>query len=138
MYEVESATANEIPMFGNVTVGPDGKIQQVQSGVGNIRIPGAGASIQNALPKGQGGMFPDNVAPTGLPIGEAVEFARTQKNIVEIQDKDEWKNTVEEEIADIFIRLCDFCGKHDIDLEYYVNKKIAYNKTREQMHGKEL
>ena len=71
-------------------------------------------------------------------IGEAVEFARTQKNIEEIQDKDEWKNTVEEEIADIFIRLCDFCGKHDIDLEYYVNKKIEYNSTREQLHGKEL
>ena len=68
MYEVESATANELPMFGNVTVGPDGKIQQVPSGGGNIRIPGAGASIQNALPQGQGGMFPDNVVPTGLPI----------------------------------------------------------------------
>lgn len=74
MYEVESATANELPMFGNVTVGPDGKIQQVPSGGGNIRIPGAGASIQNALPQGQGGMFPDNVAPTGLPIGESAGF----------------------------------------------------------------
>ncbi len=74
MYEVESATANELPMFGNVTVGPDGKIQQVPSGGGNIRIPGAGADIQNALPQGQGGMFPDNVAPTGLPIGEAAGF----------------------------------------------------------------
>jgi len=74
MYEVESATANELPMFGNVTVGPNGQIQQVPSGGGNIRIPGAGAGIQNALPQGQGGMFPDNVAPTGLPIGEAAEF----------------------------------------------------------------
>jgi hypothetical protein len=74
MYEVESATANELPMFGNVTVGPDGKIQQVPSVGGNIRIPGAGAGIQNALPQGQGGMFPDNVAPTGLPIGEAAGF----------------------------------------------------------------
>ena len=74
MYEVESATANELPMFGNVMVGPNGQIQQVPSGGGNIRIPGAGAGIQNALPQGQGGMFPDNVPTTGLPIGEAAEF----------------------------------------------------------------
>lgn len=74
MYEVESATANELPMFGNVTVGPDGKIQQAPSGGGNIRIPGAGASVQNALPQAQGGSFPDNVAPTGLPIDQAAGF----------------------------------------------------------------
>lgn len=74
MYEVESATANELPMFGNVTVGPDGKIQQAPSGGGNIRIPGAGASVQNALPQAQGGSFPDNIAPTGLPIDQAAGF----------------------------------------------------------------
>jgi hypothetical protein len=74
MYEVESATANEAPMFGNVMVGPNGQIQQAQSGSGNIRIPGANAGIQNALPQGQGGMFPDNVPTTGLPIGEAAGF----------------------------------------------------------------
>jgi hypothetical protein len=74
MYEVESATANELPMFGNVTVGPDGKIQQAPSGGGNIRIPGAGSSVQNALPQAQGGSFPDNVAPTGLPIDQAAGF----------------------------------------------------------------
>lgn len=71
-------------------------------------------------------------------IGEAVEFARTQKNIVEVPDKENWKESIEEEVADIFIRLCDFCGKHDIDLEYYVNKKMEYNSKREQLHGKEL
>jgi hypothetical protein len=74
MYEVESATANEAPMFGNVMVGPNGQIQQAPSGSGNIRIPGANAGIQNALPQGQGGMFPDNVPTTGLPIGEADVF----------------------------------------------------------------
>ncbi len=71
-------------------------------------------------------------------IGEAVEFARTQPKIMEVNDKDTWKDTIEEEVADIFIRLCDFCGKHDIDLEYYVNKKMEYNSTRERLHGKEL
>lgn len=66
MYEVESATANELPMFGNVTVGPDGKIQQVPSGRGNIRIPGAGAGIQNALPTR------DDIAPNMPPYVQRV------------------------------------------------------------------
>ncbi len=35
---------------------------------------GAGANIQNALPQGQGGTFPDGVPTAGLTIGEAVEF----------------------------------------------------------------
>lgn len=58
MYEVESATANEVPMFGNVMVGPDGQIQQAPTSGGSIRIPGAGGQIQNALPQTQGGSFP--------------------------------------------------------------------------------
>lgn len=74
MYEVESATANELPMFGNVTVGPNGQIQQVPSGTGSIRIPGAGANIQNALPRGQKGTFPDGVPTAVLPIDEDTGF----------------------------------------------------------------
>lgn len=35
---------------------------------------GAGANIQNALPQGQGGTFPDGVPTAGLPIGEAAGF----------------------------------------------------------------
>lgn len=58
MYEVESATANEVPMFGNVMVGPDGQIQQAPTSGGSIRIPGSGGQIQNALPQTQGGSFP--------------------------------------------------------------------------------
>lgn len=35
---------------------------------------GAGANIQNALPQGQGGTFPDGVPTAGLPIDQATEF----------------------------------------------------------------
>ena len=61
MYEVEGATANEVPMFGGVYADENGQIRQAPSGGGNIRIPGAGGQIQNALPQGQGGQFPDGV-----------------------------------------------------------------------------
>jgi hypothetical protein len=53
--------------FGNMT-------DVLGNPIGGQGTQGAAASVQAALPQGQGGMFPDNVASTGLPIGEAAEF----------------------------------------------------------------
>jgi len=46
------------------------------------------------------------------------------------------KDTFEDELADTVIRILDMCGRKQIDLEWHINKKLAYNKTREKMHGK--
>lgn len=43
--------------------------------------------------------------------------------------------SMEEEIADLFIRLCDFCGQYDIDLGQITLAKMSYNETRPHMHG---
>ncbi len=42
---------------------------------------------------------------------------------------------IEEEVADVFIRLMDLCGKLDIDVGMVVLAKMAYNQTRPHMHG---
>ena len=39
------------------------------------------------------------------------------------------------EMADVIIRVLDFCGKHRIDIERAVLEKMAYNKTRPFKHG---
>lgn len=39
------------------------------------------------------------------------------------------------ELADVLIRIFDFCGKHEIDLEKAIKIKMEYNKTREYRHG---
>lgn len=39
------------------------------------------------------------------------------------------------EMADVIIRVLDFCGKFDIDIEQAVTEKMAYNATRPHMHG---
>jgi len=39
------------------------------------------------------------------------------------------------ELADVVIRIGDFCGKHGIDLERALRLKMAYNKTRPPRHG---
>lgn len=42
---------------------------------------------------------------------------------------------IEEEVADVIIRLLDLCGKLDIDVGRVVLAKHEYNKSRPFMHG---
>lgn len=44
----------------------------------------------------------------------------------------------EMEISDVFIRLGDMCEALGIDIEWQINSKISYNKTRPHKHGKEF
>jgi NTP pyrophosphatase (non-canonical NTP hydrolase) len=39
------------------------------------------------------------------------------------------------ELADVLIRIFDFCGKHNIDLEKALQIKMGFNKTRSYRHG---
>jgi NTP pyrophosphatase (non-canonical NTP hydrolase) len=43
-----------------------------------------------------------------------------------------------EELADCCIRIFDYCGWKEIDLEKALLKKIEYNKTRPYRHGKKF
>lgn len=43
--------------------------------------------------------------------------------------------SMEEEAADVFIRLCDLCGRLGIDLARVAMEKHRYNVCREHMHG---
>ena len=42
---------------------------------------------------------------------------------------------VPSELADTVIRIFDFCYTEKIDLGAIIEEKLAYNRTREQMHG---
>ena len=46
------------------------------------------------------------------------------------------KDTLEDEIADVFIRLFDLCGYMGIDIDEHIAMKMWYNSTRPQLHGK--
>lgn len=50
--------------------------------------------------------------------------------------KEHVKDTFEDEIADTMIRLFDLCGGLGIDIGKHINLKLAYNRTREKLHGK--
>ncbi len=47
------------------------------------------------------------------------------------------KDTVEDELADTIIRVLDYCGANNIDIDWHVKAKIHYNTLREYKHGKQ-
>jgi len=50
----------------------------------------------------------------------------------------EKKDTFEDELADVFIRLSDLCGELNIDIEKQIVWKMSFNKIREEKHGKKF
>lgn len=46
------------------------------------------------------------------------------------------KDTIEDELADTLIRLMDFCGANNIDIQGHMEAKLKYNSMRAFKHGK--
>lgn len=69
-------------------------------------------------------------------ISEALEEFRAGHLVDEVYFGEDGKpEGVPIELADLAIRLADFCGAHGIDLEAAIETKAAYNKTRSHRHG---
>lgn len=61
-------------------------------------------------------------------LSEALEAMR-----IDVSD-----GAVAEELADCCIRIFDFCGARNIDLQSAIIKKIEHNKGRPYRHGKKF
>lgn len=61
-------------------------------------------------------------------LNETGDFKKAFKNHI--------KDSYEDEIADAVIRLLDHCGYKGIDIDWHINQKLKYNKTRALRHGK--
>ena len=48
------------------------------------------------------------------------------------------KNSFEDELADVAIRLFDLCGGLSVDLEKHIDLKMKYNSMRGYKHGKKF
>jgi len=46
------------------------------------------------------------------------------------------KNTMEDELADMVIRVIDLSYSRGMDLEWHIKQKMRYNSMREHRHGK--
>ena len=71
-------------------------------------------------------------------LSEALEEHRNGHSPTEIyynESKPAKPEGIPVELADCVIRIFDFCGKYDIDLEEAILTKMEYNKTRPIRHG---
>jgi len=93
-------------------------------------------------------------------LGEALEADRKNKNVIDSSEfhrietlglrnidthpDDSFnrefpkhiKDTFEDELADACIRIFDLAGSLGIDLDWHIQAKMKYNKSREKLHGK--
>ena len=88
-------------------------------------------------------------------LSEALEADRDEKWLGNDRENYEWliteselkadfknwyecniKGTVEDELADVAIRLFALAGRYRVDLEYFIKTKMEYNKTRPYKHGR--
>lgn len=65
-----------------------------------------------------------------------IEANPEHNNTLEFAFKHHIKDTFEDEVADAIIRLLDLSAGLGINIEWHIQKKIEYNKTRGRLHGK--
>lgn len=54
------------------------------------------------------------------------------------QDNPNKPEGVPPELADVIIRILDYCGKYNIDMQSAIELKMRYNETRPYKHGKQF
>ena len=83
--------------------------------------------------------FGEIIALFHSEVSEAFEAYRAGSDLTAIEiDENGKPEGVPVELADLLIRIADFCGGHDIPLEQALRIKLAYNRTRAYRHGGKL
>lgn len=78
----------------------------------------------------------------GLPYDNEAEWKRNLLSSEKSNDSfiiafDNYiKDTEEDEVADQFIRLLDYVGMKNIDIDFHIEAKLKYNSLRPFKHGK--
>ena len=80
--------------------------------------------------------FGEIIALMHSELSEALEYARVNPNAKSNHIPD--FTGIEEELADVIIRIFDYAGKEDLRLGEAIFEKMKYNKTRPYKHGNKI
>ena len=93
---------------------------------------------ENAVDKGwyeEPRTFGENISLMDSELSEALEDHRNGYGLREIYYEGIKPCGIPIELADVLLRIFDFCGYADIDLEKALALKMDYNKGRLHKHG---
>lgn len=80
--------------------------------------------------------FPEILALVHSEVSEALEEYRNGREATEIYFGDNGKpEGIPIELADVIIRIFDYCGYARIDIDAAITQKHEYNKSRPYRHG---
>jgi NTP pyrophosphatase (non-canonical NTP hydrolase) len=79
--------------------------------------------------------FGEAIALCHSELSEALEEARNGHTVGAIRFVDGKPEGIPIELADVLIRIFDYCGECGIPLEIALRTKLDYNKSRPHRHG---